>query len=406
MKNRNILIWGLILVWSGLLLSQAVRTNGYIRNSVYSFATQKGEDTTATEIHTRLYQTLNLNASALAFPRIEFHFAGRALTDLAQTDLQDIKRFKAYRLSLSGRGLFNNFLDFEIGRQFLYPGVILGSLDGVNVTLKPLQHVQWQIYGGVESHLLRAFKMYQPSEATVFGSRIKLNRLYHTNWHLIYLQKMSHSQTQWQIVGLNVANFSIPRLTLLLQSHYDLVNKRLHRLYASARYQFNRKLMFSGYVKEQYPQIYNTSYFEIFEVESYLLAGFDLAYRLSKRFTVSGIVQGVQLDEGYGNRFIVTLNDANGSLGVIYEAGDLGNQLGLLMDYRYEIMHNLLATVSIDLSRYRFEKRFDYDSQIANALGLRYRFSKHWTARLEYQWLTNTDFKYDQRILNHINFIW
>ncbi|RLD11365.1 hypothetical protein DRI50_10125 [candidate division KSB1 bacterium] len=406
MKKRNVFVLCLVLLWSGVLFSQTVKTNGYVRNSVYSYATQKGNGSTETKTHTRLYQTLNVNAALGQLPNIQLHFAGRALTDLAQTDLEDIKRFKAYRLSVSGKGLFHNFLDFELGRQFLYPGVLLGSLDGLNLILKPWKYLNWQIYGGVESHLLRAFKIYEPDEATVFGSRIKLNHLLNTNWHLIYLQKMYHSKTQWQIVGLNLANYSLPNLTVLLQSHYDLVNSRLHRLYLSARYRFNRKLMFSGYVKQQYPQVYNTSYFEIFEVEKYLLAGFNAAYQLSNRFNVTAMVQGVQLDEGYGNRFIVTLGDANGSLGLIYETGDLGNQLGLLMDYRYEILHNLMATISVDFSRYRFEKRFDYDSQIANALGLSYRFSRHWNARLEYQWLTNTNFKYDQRILNHINFIW
>lgn len=406
MKKRNVFVLCLVLLWSGVLFSQTVKTNGYVRNSVYSYATQRGNGSTETKTHTRLYQTLNVNAALGQLPNIQLHFAGRALTDLAQTDLEDIKRFKAYRLSVSGKGLFHNFLDFELGRQFLYPGVLLGSLDGLNLILKPWKYLNWQIYGGVESHLLRAFKIYEPDEATVFGSRIKLNHLLNTNWHLIYLQKIYHSKTQWQIVGLNLANYSLPNLTVLLQSHYDLVNSRLHRLYLSARYRFNRKLMFSGYVKQQYPQVYNTSYFEIFEVEKYLLAGFNAAYQLSNRFNVTAMVQGVQLDEGYGNRFIVTLGDANGSLGLIYETGDLGNQLGLLMDYRYEILHNLMATISVDFSRYRFEKRFDYDSQIANALGLSYRFSRHWNARLEYQWLTNTNFKYDQRILNHINFIW
>ncbi len=406
MKKRNVLMVCLVLLGSSVLFSQTVKTNGYIRNSVYSYATQKTEGSTATETHTRLYQTINVNVSSGQLSAIQLHFAGRALTDLAETDLSDLKRFKAYRFSVSGKGLFHNFLDFELGRQFLYPGLILGSLDGLNLTVKPWKNISWQIYGGMESHLLRAFKMYQPSEATVFGSRIKLNHLLNTNWHLVYLQKMYHSQTQWQIVGLNVANYSLPHLTVLLQSHYDLVNNRMHRLYLSARYQVNRKLFLSGYVKEQYPQVYNTSYFEIFEVEQYLLAGFNAAYQLNNRFNLTAMVQGVQLEEGYGNRFIVTLGDANGSLGLIYESGDLGNQLGLLIDYRYEILKNLLATVSVDFSRYRFEKRFDYDSQIANALGLSYRFSKHWNARLEYQWLRNTDFKYDQRVLNHINFIW
>ena len=406
MKKRNVFVLCLVLLWSSVLFSQAVETNGYVRNSVYSYATQKGDGSTETETHTRLYQTLNANATLGQLPNIQLHFAGRALTDLAQSDLQDIKRFKAYRLSISGKGLFHNFMDFELGRQFLYPGVILGSLDGLNLVIKLRKHLSWQIYGGVESHLLRAFKMYKPNEAAIFGSRLKFKNLWHTNVHLIYLQKNYHSQTQWQIVGLNVSNYSIRHLILLMQSHYDLINNRFHRLYLSARYQFNQKLILNVYLKQQYPQVYNTSYFEIFEVDRYLLSGLNIAYLINNRFNITAMVQGVQLEEGYGNRLIMSFGDQHGSVGLIYEMGDLGNQLGLLADYRYEVLHHLLITFRVNFSRYRFEKRFDYDSQLANALGLTYRFSKHWTARLEYQWLTNTQFKYDQRILNHINFTW
>ncbi len=406
MKERNVAILGLILLLSGILFSQTVQTFGYIRNSVYTYASQKENLSTETTTHTRLYQTINLNAGLKQWANIQFHFAGRALTDLAQTDLEDIKRFKAYRLSLSGKGLFNNALDFEVGRQFLYPGIILGSLDGLNVVLKPWKKINLQIYGGVESHLLRAFKMYRPDEATVFGGRIKFHHFLATNWHLVYLQKQYHGQTQWQILGLNLANYSLRNLTVLMQSHYDLLHNRLHRFYLSARYQLNPKWFFSTYFKQQYPQIYRTSYFETFEVEQYILAGFNVSYQWNRQFNITGMMQGIQLDEGYGNRFIVTLANANGSLGLVYEMGDLGNQLGLLANYRYELLHNLTAMIRVDVSRYRFEKRYDYDSQIANALGLSYRFSEHWSAKLEYQWLKNTNYRYDQRILNHINFIW
>lgn len=406
MKKLHIfIVCGILFGMFALNAQTVTKTSGFLRNSVYTYAVPKTIGSSETEMHTRLYQTIGFEVAPFG-PNIRMHFAGRALTDLNDSNLDDVKRFKAYRLSISGKGLFHNLVDFELGRQFLYPGVILGSLDGLNLVLKPFSFFSWQLYGGVESHLLRAFKMYEFAEATVFGTRFMFHNLWNTNVHLVYLQKEFHSQTQWQIVGLNVSNFSIHNLTLLLQSHYDLVNKRFHRLYLSAQYQFNKKLIVSAYVKQQYPQVYNTSYFEIFEINRYLLSGLSVAYQINNRFNITSVIQGVQLQEGYGNRFILSFGDRNGSVGMIYELGDLGNQIGFLADYRYQILHNLLATLHVDFSRYRFEKRFDYDSELANALGLSYRFSKHWNARLEYQWLTNDRYKYDQRILNHINFIW
>lgn len=191
-----------------------------------------------------------------------------------------------------------------------------------------------------------------------------------------------------------------------MQAHYDLVNSRFHRLYLSGRYQFNSKFLVNAYVKQQYPQIYNNSYFQIFEVKRYLLSGFSLIYQLNDRWALNGTMQGVQLDEGYGNRFIAMVSNRCGSLGLVYETGDLGNQLGALFDYRYQLMKNLLLNLSVDYSRYRFEERYDYDSQLANAIGLNYQFSDHWNVQLEYQWLQNADYKSDQRILNHISFVW
>ncbi|NOX90573.1 MAG: hypothetical protein GXO77_16330 [Calditrichaeota bacterium] len=404
---KKLIVFG---IWAILfpvctLVAQINLINGFVRNSVYVYSAQKEPASTDAEMHTRLYQSLRLDVGAPGFNTFRFHFAGRTLTDLNDSELRDIKRFKAYRLSISGHRLFNNLLDFELGRQFLYPGVILGSLDGLNLLLRPFSWTEWQLYGGIESHLFRAAKVYNPDEATVFGARIKFKNLLNTNWHLIYLQKNYHGKAQWRLAGVNLSNYSVRNLTVLLQSHYDLLNRRLHRFYLSARYQLGSKFLINAYFKRQYPQVYNNSYFQIFRIKRYLLSGFNFACQLSDRYTVTATVQGVQLEEGYGNRFIVSLGDNNGSVGLLYESGDLGNQSGVVLDYRYALMRNLFVTLSVDFSRYRFEKRFDYENQLANALGLTYRFSKHWNTRLEYQWLKNADFKSDQRLLNHISFV-
>ncbi len=388
-----------------LVQAQGIQFSGFVRNSVYAYSAQKTPDSDKTELHTRLYQTLHTDVYFKQLGGWQMHIAGRALTDLAESDLSELKRFKAYRFSISKKNLFH-MIDLEIGRQFLHPGLVLGSIDGLNVTLKPLPWFSWQVYGGVESHLLRAAKIYDFEEATVLGTQFKFTNLFNSTASLVYLQKRRQGTTQWQLVGLNFFNHRIDNLLILLQAHYDLVNNRFHRLYLSGRYRLNSKFLINAYVKQQYPQIYNDSYFKIFEVEKYWLSGLNCVYQLTENYALSAMMQGVQLEEGYGNRFIVLLSTKNGNLGVVYELGDLGNQLGALFNYRYQLMRHLLLTLNLDYTRYRFEKQFDYDHQLANAVGLQYQFLKHWNLRLEYQWLQNKDYKSDQRVLNHISFVW
>ncbi|WP_456408565.1 hypothetical protein [Caldithrix abyssi] len=395
----------LLLAGISFTIAQGVEFNGYMRNSVYAYSAPEEIGSDKTELHTRLYQTLSANVIFNQLGGWQLHLAGRALTDLADSELDNVKRFRAYRLSISKKNLFNMF-DLEIGRQFLHPGVTLGSLDGLNLNIKPLKWFEWQVYGGVETHLLRAAKVYAVDEAAVFGTQLKFKRMFKSNISLVYLQKNAQSETQWQLAGINFSNYSIKHLLVLTQAHYDLVNNRLHRLYLSARYQFSPKLLINAYVKQQYPQIYNTSYFQIFEVDRYLLSGFNVVYQLTDQYAITGMMQGVQLKEGYGNRFIAMLSDRHGSFGLVYETGDLGDQMGALFNYRYRIMRELTLNLSIDYTRYRFEKRYDYENQLANAVGLSYRFLKHWNIQLEYQWLQNADFKSDQRVLNHISFVW
>jgi opacity protein-like surface antigen len=404
----SFIVIAFLLILGQNLVAQSVETRGRISNSIYMYENQKQQvdgTTGATKI-ARFYQTVRFQAKFKKLANLKINLAGRALTESGDNDLTDEQRFKAYQLSISGNNLFSNRLDFEIGRQFLHPGVVLGSLDGANVVVRPIKNLEWQIYGGVETHLLNALKIYEADDATVYGSALTYRNIFQTNIQAVYLQKTRNSENQWQIAGLNLINRSLNNLTILMQGHYDLVNERFHRLYLSSTYRFPKKLSVNAYLKQQYPQVYGDSYFQIFNVSQYQLAGISLAYALTDVYSINGSFQGVQLEEGYGNRMILSLNDRNGSLGMVYETGDLGEQLGFMLDYGYEILPDLITSLSVDYSRYRFEEIFDYENQLANAVGVAYNFTEHWRFKIEYQWLNNKFLKSDQRILNHIHFIW
>jgi hypothetical protein len=395
----------LSVVLSEFGFAQTVETRGRVSNSVYFLERSDVDASTGATQVSRIYQFLRFSAGIKEYKNLTLNVSARALTD-SEADLSDEDRFRAYRLSLSASRLFNGLLDFEVGRQFLHPGIPFGSLDGLNLLLRPLSKLEWQVFGGIESHLQRSFKLYELDDATVFGSAVKYRDFYKSDIQLAYLHKRSRDVDQWQIAGLNISNRYFDPVCFLVQAHYDLVNERFHRLYFSTRYTATDDLHLFLRLKQQYPQIYGDSFFRIFELNAYRQAGVGANYSLSDNYAVGANYNLIQLEEGSGHRIVADISNRNGSIGIVYETGDLGDQLGLLFDYGYEIIPDLIASLSIDYSRYRFEEIYDYESQLANALRVTYNFTRHLRADLEYQWLNNRFKDSDQRLLNHIHYIW
>ena len=388
----------LMIASPALVSAQTIETRGRLSNSTYVY---QDRDTT----HVRLYQYIRFQAISHELNNLSLNVDARVLSDLEET-LPDEYRYNAFRLSVSATDLFNNLLDFEIGRQFLHPGVTFGSLDGLNLIFKFSPRVCWQVYGGVQSNLFSGFKIYKPDEAAVYGSTLKYRNFYDTNIELAYLRQQTKDAVQWEIAGLNLTNSSITNIYFTGQFHYDIVNSRLHRVFVSGRYMPAERFSAVLSYKQQFPQIFGDSYFQIFTFEKYRQAGLNLWYSLTERFGVAVDYHLIMLEEGKGNRIIASIMDRNGSLGVVYETGDLGDQLSLLLNYGYEFMDGLIGSVSVDYTRYRFEEGYDFENQMGNTARLAYRLSPNWQIDLEYQWLNNKFKDSDHRLLNHIHFIW
>jgi hypothetical protein len=373
-------------------------TRGRISNSVYAL---EHNDTT----HVRLYQYLRFTGKAKDWSNLTLNVAARVLTD-TELDLADESRFRAYRLSLSGRNLFNNLLDFELGRQFLHPGLTLGSLDGLNLNFKFTSQLNWQVFGGVESHLFKAMKVYEPEQATVYGTNLKYRNIYGTDVQVAFLERKTKDATQWRLLGLNLGNYSLKSFNLQAQIHYDILNKRMHRIYAMGKFNAQKDLNFTAYFKMQHPQVFGDSFFQIFDFKKYRQFGLSGWYEFVENYAVSATYNLIQLEEGEGHRIIAAVSDRNGSVGFVYETGDLGEQTSFMINYGYEVYKNLIASLSIDYTKYRISETYSEESQMGNAARLTYNFSRHWRVDLEYQWLTNKFKNSDHRLLNHIYYIW
>ncbi|MBN2008713.1 hypothetical protein JW960_05165 [candidate division KSB1 bacterium] len=376
--------------------SPALEFHGAASNSVYSL-----EDTTT---HTRLFQYLRFSVDAPWVNKLKLNISLRALTDMNES-LDSEDRFKAYTLNLTYSNLFNR-MNIVLGRQFLHPGTILGGLDGLYADYAFSSNMKIAAYTGTEAHFMRSLKIYELEDSFVAGGFVELKHVYKSRFQALYLQKANKDDIFWQITGLNIENALVPKTNLQLQAHYDLQNSRLHRLLITARHQLSQKLAFSVGMKNQYPQVYANSFFTIFDIDAYKQYNAACSYNILNDYFVQGQFQYIQFDDENATRTYVTLNNANGSIGVLYESGYAGEQLSAVLDYAYSVTPTLLASISLDYSKYKTETIYEFESQIANAARLSYRFMQNWSVDVEYQWLTNRFKESDSRFLNHIRYRW
>mgnify|MGYP003812257951 CR=1 FL=1 len=397
MKKITLIILLLCICFGPQLLAQSLIFHGQLKNSVYCY---KDEEAT-----TRIYQYLRLN-TATAYKKIVFNSMVRVLSD-ANVDLADKQRFQTWQLNLQFQKLFNNHLKMTIGRQFFHPGVMMGALDGINAEYSIGKNL-FQVYGGAESTISRSLDLNQAENRQVVGGFYQISNLLSTKTtaQLLFLHKADTSATLWQIAGLNINNRYFNNTTLNIQAHYNTANDNIQRLLIAGQRLWTERLSTSVELKMQRPQIYANSFYTIFSAKPYQRVELNGSYRLWDNVHVNAGMYHIQTDDAAANCVQVALQNQNGSLGVVYEAGDAGDQVSLAFDYGLEVIHNLVFSIYTDYSKYRTETIYEFDDQIANAARLSWRLSRHFSADVEYQWLTNKYKTSDSRLLNHISCRW
>ncbi len=393
---KRFCVFVLLLCALSTSFAQGIVFNGSARNSIYAYESDQA--------HTRIYQYARFNVISPC-KLFTFQTSMRALTD-ANINLSSEERFKLYSLRFNGEGLFNERFNFSIGRLFLHPGTVLGGLDGLSAEYEFSDHFSLNLYGGLESVFQRSFEMYETADSRVVGGVFEVSKYFTSKLQLLYLQKSNNETIFWHITGLNFDTAILPNTILRAQSHYDLENERFHRLLVQARNSWTPDLMTTLEYKRQFPQVYANSYFTIFTPEAYQRIRLAAAYQFLTNYNVQLQFQHVMFEFDNADQVYLTVGNDFGNIGLVWETGYAGDQLGLMLDAYYEVIDNLIASLYIDYSRYRVQEIYEFDNQLANAVRLSYRLNRHFSVDVEYQWLTNRFKSSDNRFLNHISYVW
>lgn len=369
-----------------------VKFSGSYRGSAYLF-----EDLN-NETQTDFYNNFRFRLGSKKNPGLYLNTYFRLVRRGASSDWDD--RF--YNLYLHWK-LADQPVYFNLGRQFLYNGVINGTVDGVLMALKPSDKSVIKLVAGVQAPYLREFKTTKWNEGNAVGGYFSYKFSQILNANISYYQVFKNDVRIWQLTGAAFNGIIVPDFYYQAQLDYNINDEKMQTIRARLTYYYN-KWSFSGEYNSQKPRIYEDSYFRIFEVETFNQIRSAVTYQLSK------IQLGLQYlftsyDEGEStNQIILTTGNRWGLIGLLYQSGFGGDNFGLYGDIRYEFIPKLTAKLYGSYYNYQLHTTEITQDASAFSAGLIYHPIRPLGLWAEVQQSANPVYKNDVRGLFRVEY--
>jgi hypothetical protein len=408
--SRLYLILTLVLFLSLPLLSQ-VRFSGNLQSALYAW-----ENTAENKLFD-FYQYAQFRLQPSPNPNLYFgtyfRFARRGQQRLSGDKIyaqgEDVYDWedRLYNLYVNWKTV-NNRLLFRLGRQFVYQGVINGTLDGLMVSAKATNDLTLKVFAGLEAPDTREFKLRKTDEGTALGGYLSYRLPWQNKVDVSYFQKSrkvakgstEETETVWQLLGLA---FTGQTNNLYYQAYYD--HNLKSKEFQGMRYRFTyywRQWSILGEYNSQRPRLYEDSFFRVFKIDAYNQIRAGVTYDIN-RYQVG--LQYIFTDIHYNesNQFLLSLGNLWGLIGLVLQTGDAGKNVGAYGQIRYPIHDQFTAKAFA--SYYNFERQTTVISEDAVGLsaGLEYRPIQLVSVDAEVQQTNNSLFKSDTRGLFRLN---
>lgn len=302
----------------------------------------------------------------------------------------------------------NKRLMLRLGRQFVYQGVINGTLDGLLASVKATDDLTIKVFAGLEAPESRAFELRKADEGTALGGYLSYRLPWQNKIDLSYFQKTrkipkphaEETETVWQLLGLA---FTGQTKSLYYQAYYD------HNLkseeFQGMRYRLTyywRQWSVMGEYNSQRPRLYEDSFFRVFKIDAYNQMRAGITYDIN-RYQVG--LQYIFTDVHYSesNQFLLSLGNPWGNIGLVLQTGDAGENFGAYGQIRYPVMTQLTAKAYAAYYSYERQTTVISEDAVGLSAGLEYRPIQLVSLEGEIQQSNNSLFKNDTRGLLRLN---
>lgn len=299
----------------------------------------------------------------------------------------------------------NERFQARLGRQFLYRGVVNGSVDGLLLRAEPLRHLDVQAVGGVAVPFSRPFGVEPWADARVLGAYAAYRFDGDTRADLSYIQRHRGGEAVWQQAGATLGGTLVRDLHYFTEVEYNLLASGLQGLRLRLMYQPDRWSI-SGEYSRQKPHVFEDSFFNVFEVAGYDQLRGAVGYLLGRYHVSAQYLHTLFAAGEVGSEVILTVGRRRwGNVGVIYQTGFGGDNVGLYGNLDLPITEAL--RFRLRSSYYSYTRRTLSVGEEATALaaGFHLRPVPRLLLQAEVQQMANTFFEGDVRALLRVNYL-
>jgi len=391
MKNLRIYVLVcLIALFTTMGFSQ-VRVRGSVQSSLYGWENLQENQ------QWDFYQGLNLRITPENYSRLYVN------TFLREAYRGDPAEWQERIYNLYAHWNAGKNLRLRIGRQFLYRGVINGTMDAALLQGQISKKLQVQFVAGLEAPVDRTFSLRKWDEGNVLGGYLSYHFLGRNRAEVSYFQKSRNEKTVWQQIGATFSGSAGHNIDYYARTDFNLLASDYQTLRGRLTY-YQKRWTASVEVNSQKPRIYEDSFYNIFEIKAFNQLRTAATYRVGN-YNLSLQYLFTLYEEDSDNRIMASASSSFGTLGLIYQTGFGGDNIGYFGEIHYEIFPHLTARLFNSI--YNYEQAYTNISENATSFsaGLSYKFRNVLNIRAELQNMSNSYYKSDFRGLLRFTYI-
>jgi len=294
-------------------------------------------------------------------------------------------------------------LQIRLGRQFLYAGVINGTVDGLLLNFRPSNKVRFKILGGIPADFQRRLKIRNWDDASMWGGYLTYRVGQQAKLEASYVRKSRAGNLVWHLLGTGLSGKINRNFYYQALLDYNLEKKDYQGFRGRLSYYYN-KWLFSTEFNSQRPRIYEDSYFIIFNVGAYNQIRTAINYQFKKYQVGVQYLFTIYPENENNSDVILTLDSPWGTVGLVYQTGFGGDNIGVYGNVRYAVFRGV--TLFANSSYYNYQRHTIAISEDATSFsgGFSFQPVRSLRIRTEVQQSINSFYKNDLRGLFQINY--
>ncbi len=392
MKSKYIFFILLSFYLFSLHVRAQIHFEGNLNSSLYAW--EMAEDNNQMDF----YQGVQLRIFPEAYSNFEFRsnfrFAKRG--DPAEWNE------KVYNSYLKWKSSDRQY-EMKLGRQFIYHGVMNGTVDGLLVSTKATNSLTFKVLAGVPAPVDRQLKLTNWSDGSVLGGFTSYRFLGNWKANLSYFQKTANEETVWQQMGTALSGKIINDFYFMAKIGYNLKSSEYQNMRYRVTY-YKDKWTISGEFNSQKPRVLEDSFFKIFEIEAHNQVRASIAYQFGEyRFRIRNLY--TMYEDDNSNQVQFSVASRWGLVGIVYQNGFAGDNTGFFGELRYDVVSNV--SIIVYSSYYNFQRHSTEIGEEALAFSgkVEYRPLKYLHLQVEVQESQNSYYKNELRGLFRLNYM-